>query len=126
MSELKSTVKAMEQSIQEMNRKIAGMKNQKARPEPAVSGVPPATRQGALPSQKAEPPKDDLADATTQIPHQERMNEESPGARRPGNAPLDPSYQGFMQLFGNKKWIKLEVTPNWTPSRNRLKWAIRS
>ena len=107
LEKLKATVKTMEQTIQEMNRKIAEMEKQKARPEPAVTGVPPPTHPGAMPTLKAEPPKEDLADATTKIPYQETMNEESLGAPRPGNAPLDPTYQGFMQLFGTKTWIRL-------------------
>jgi len=115
LEKLKSTIKAMEQTIQEMNRKIAEMEKQKAVPpppptaqsEPAVPGVPPATHPGAVPSLKAEVPKEDLADSTTRIPYPDTMNEESLGAPRPGNAPLDPSYQGFMQLFGTKTWIRL-------------------
>src|SRR5262245_57546624 len=71
LEKLKATVKAMEQTIQEMNRKIAEMEKQKAASAPAVSGVPPATHPGALPSLKAEAPKEDLADATTQIPYQD-------------------------------------------------------
>lgn len=35
------------------------------------------------------------------------MKEEDLAAPRPGNAPLDPTYQGFMQLFGTKTWVKL-------------------
>src|SRR5438046_2262650 len=115
LEKLKSTVKTMEQTIQEMNRKIAEMEKQRAvpspapaaQPEPAVPGVPPATHPGAAPSIKAEASKEDLADAKTQIPYQDTMNEESLGAPRPGNAPLDPSYQGFMQLFGTRTWIRL-------------------
>lgn len=107
LEKLKSTVKTMEQTIQEMNRKIAEMERQKAVPEPAVSGVPPATHPGATPSLKAEAAKSDLADATTQIPYQETVSDDQVSAPRPGNAPFDPSYQGFMQLFGTKTWIRL-------------------
>ncbi len=115
LEKLKSTVKAMDQTIQEMNRKIAEMEKQKAAPpstptaksEPAVPGVPPATHPGASPLLTAEAAKSNLADETTQIPYQDTMSEDQLSAPRPGNAPLDPSYQGFMQLFGTKTWIRL-------------------
>ena len=74
--------------------------------EPAVPGVPPAAHPGADLKPEAQPP-DDLADDTTQIPYRDTVKEEDLSAPRPGNAPLDPSYQGFMQLFGTKTWVKL-------------------
>jgi len=46
-----------------------------------------------------------LSDDTTQIPYQDTIKEDDLSAPRPGNAPLDPSYQGFMQLFGTKTWV---------------------
>lgn len=113
LEKLKATVKAMEQTIQEINRKIADLEKQpKAAPPPVqpapsvVPGVPPPTHPGADLKVKAPAPSD-LADGTTRIPYQDTMKEENMSAPRPGNAPLDPSYQGFMQLFGTKTWIKL-------------------
>jgi hypothetical protein len=115
LDKLKSTVKSMEQTIQEMNRKIADLEKQseaaplppQPAPPPPVPGVPPSMHPGADLKPKVPPPADELADGTTQVPYQETMKEEDLGAPRPGNAPLDPSYQGFMQLFGTKTWIKL-------------------
>ncbi len=115
LEKLKTTVKAMEQTIQEMSRKIADLEKQPKTapppaqpvpPEPLIPGVPPPTHPGADLKLKAQPP-DDLADGVTQIPYQDTVKEEDVGAPRPGNAPLDPTYQGFMQLFGTKTWIKL-------------------
>ena len=116
LEQLKSIVKAMEQTIQEQNRRIEQLEKQaKAAPppvqpatvEPVTPGVPPPTHPGADVKPKAQAPADELADATTQIPYQDSMKEEDLVAPRPGNAPLDPSYQGFMQLFGTKTWVKL-------------------
>jgi hypothetical protein len=113
LDQLKSTVKAMEQTIQEMNRKITDMEKERTAPPTAavppqapVPGVPPPTHPGADLMPKAEPPSD-LADSTTEIPFQDTMKEDNVGAPRPGNAPLDPTYQGFMQLLGTKTWIRL-------------------
>jgi hypothetical protein len=116
LEKLKSAVKSLEQTVQELNRKIADLEKQPrvapppAQPVPppeATPGVPPPTHPGADLKPKALPPADELADATTQIPYQDSVKEEDLGAPRPGNAPLDPTYQGFMQLFGTKTWIKL-------------------
>ncbi|HOB98674.1 MAG TPA: DcaP family trimeric outer membrane transporter [Verrucomicrobiota bacterium] len=115
LEQLKSTLKSMEQTIQELNRRIADLENQpKVVPpavqpvslEPAVPGVPPAAHPGADLKPRTLPP-DDLADDTTQVPYRDTVKEEDLSAPRPGNAPLDPSYQGFMQLFGTKTWVKL-------------------
>lgn len=115
LEKLKATVKAMEQTIQEMNRKIAELERQPkavllpAQPiptEPVVAGVPPPHHPGADAELKARPPED-LADGVSLIPYQDTMKEEDLGAPRPGNAPLDPTYQGFMQLLGTKTWVKL-------------------
>lgn len=115
LEQLKSTLKSMEQTIQELNRRIADLENQPkvvtpaVQPvslEPAVPGVPPAAHPGADLKQRTQPP-DDLADDITQVPYRDTVKEEDLSAPRPGNAPLDPSYQGFMQLFGTKTWVKL-------------------
>ena len=113
LEQLKATVKAMEQSIQELNRKIAEMEKQRAAPaaavpsETPVPAVPPAIHPGADLTPKAQPPADELAEGATQIRYQDSVKEDDLGAPRPGNAPLDPSYQGFMQLFGTKTWVRL-------------------
>lgn len=115
LEKLKASVKAMEQTIQEMNRKIADLERQPktapppvqpVSPEPVIPGVPPPSHPGAD-GKLISQPRDDLADGFTQIPYQDTMREEGLSAPRPGNAPLDPSYQGFMQLFGTKTWVKL-------------------
>ena len=49
----------------------------------------------------------DLADTATLIPFRDSIKEDDVGAARPGNAPSDPSYQGFMQIFGTNTWVKL-------------------
>ena len=108
LDQLKSTVKQMEQTIQEMNRKITEMEKQRAtpapavQPEPTVSGLTPATHPGdaSLPLPKAGGSKSGLADKSTQIPDQDTIHDDQLSSPRPGNAPIDPSYQGFMQLFG--------------------------
>ncbi|MCW5551399.1 MAG: porin [Verrucomicrobiae bacterium] len=116
LEKLKATVKAMEQTIQEMNRKISELEREKVAvpaPPPAQTeapnpGVPPATHPGvASPASKTEVPKSDLAEQATQVPYQDTIHEDQISAPRPGNAPLDPTYQGFMQLFGTKTWVKL-------------------
>lgn len=113
LEKLKSTVQSMEQSIQELKNRIVEMERQKAAPIPVaaprqapVPGVPPPTHPGAAPLGKAEPPELDLADQVTRIPSQDTIREDQVSAPRPGNAPLDPSYQGFMQLFGTKTWFR--------------------
>lgn len=112
---LKATAKSMEQAIQELNRRIADLEQQPTAaplpaqplvPAQAVPGVPPSTHPGADLRPRDVPP-DDLSDGTTQIPFYDTMKEDNVGAPRPGNAPLDPSYQGFMQLFGTKTWIRI-------------------
>ena len=76
LEKLKSTVKTMEQTLQEMNRKIADLEKQpKAAPTPlqpvpleqVTPGVPPSTHPGADVKPKVQPPADELADDTTQI-----------------------------------------------------------
>lgn len=116
LEQLKSAVKAMEQTLQEMNRKIVELEKQRqpapppvqpVAPAPTPPTIPPPAHPGADLPTRAQPPADELADGTTQIPYRDSMKEEDLGAPRPGNAPLDPTYQGFMQLFGTKTWVKL-------------------
>lgn len=116
LEKLKSTLKTMEQTIQELNRRIADLEQQPKAVPPPVQPLPPAptppsvpaaTHPGADLKPKAQPPGDELSDGTTQVPYQDSVKEEDLSAPRPGNAPLDPTYQGFMQLFGTKTWVKL-------------------
>ena len=119
LEKLKSAVKSLEQTVQELNRRIAEMEKQsKAAPTPAqvaqpvpsdqaAPAMPPAMRPGALSSVPAEAAKSDLAEEASPIRYQDSMSEDQLSAPRPGNAPLDPTYEGFMQLFGTKTWIKL-------------------
>jgi hypothetical protein len=114
---LKSTIKSLQQTIEEMNRKIAELeKQQKASPpapatplEKPIPGVPPPTHPGQITDQKVKstPPAADLSDGTVPMLYQDTVKEDELAAPRPGNAPLDPSYQGFMQLFGTKTWVRL-------------------
>ncbi|HNQ89048.1 MAG TPA: DcaP family trimeric outer membrane transporter [Verrucomicrobiota bacterium] len=116
LEQLRSAVQSMEQTIRELNRRIADLERQpKAAPppvqpvgpEPAAPGAPQPTPPGADVTPKAPAPPSDLSDGTTQIPYHDTVKEEDLSAPRPGNAPLDPSYQGFMQLLGTKTWVKL-------------------
>jgi len=110
LEKLKATVMAMEQTIQELKGRIADLEKQPNAAPPAVqavSGVSPATPPGAEVKPKTQAPANELADGMTQIPYQDSVKEEDLSAPRPGNAPLDPTYDGFMQLFGTKTWFKL-------------------
>src|SRR5690349_12405099 len=108
IDQLRSAVKAMQETINNLstnlanaNARLAEIEKQSKAAQAApveASGVPPATHPGAMPNVKPEPPKSDLADETTPIPYQDTINEDAAGAARPGNAPIDPTYQGFMQL----------------------------
>ncbi len=116
IDQLRSSVKMMQDTIYSLstnlanaNARLAEMEKREQKPKvpSEQSGVPPASHPGAAPDLKAEASKSDLADTATPIPYRETSKEDDLGAARPGNAPLDPSYQGFMQLFGTKTWIKL-------------------
>ena len=117
MKSMEQTMKSMQQLIDEQNRKIAELeKQQKATTTPPmaemeipVPGVPSPTHAGHTPEmkQKPEPPAGALSDAQTLLQYQDTVKEDDLAAPRPGNAPLDPSYRGFMQLFGTKTWVRL-------------------
>ena len=117
MKSMEQTLKSMQQLIDEQNRKIAELeKQQRAAPlapivttERAMPGVPPPTHPGQALELKTNitPPTHDLSDDQSPIQYQETVKEDELAAPRLGNAPLDPTYQGFMQLMGTKTWVRL-------------------
>ncbi len=120
LDQLRASVKSMQEAINNLNTNLAKAnaklselekeQQQRVAPQPAPpeqSGVPPSPQPYEWPSLKPDPSKSDLADATTQIPDRDTINEDNLGAARPGNAPLDPTYKGFTPLFGTKTWFKL-------------------
>jgi len=116
LEKLKTTVRSMEQTIQELKSRIADLEKQPkavsgrspaAPSAPAVPGVPPSTHPGADVMPKAQPPADDLADGTTQIPFQDTVSEDNRGARVREMPRSIRVTRVFMQLFGTKTWIRL-------------------
>ncbi len=110
---LKSAVSNMEKTILELKQQIRQLEQRHA-PATAVAPVTaPATAPAAVPAvdQTIVPdkrqPGDDLADRTSPMRHRETIAGDNLAAPRPGNAPIDPSYAGFMPLFGSKTWVKL-------------------
>ncbi|MGE4180743.1 MAG: DcaP family trimeric outer membrane transporter, partial [Limisphaerales bacterium] len=118
LDQLKTTVSSMERTIQELKDKIRELEQRQgsvprqvdpssavtatARPTPAPDSAPSTA---AATSQKPAP--SDLEDHTSAMKHRETVSGDNVAAPRPGNAPMDPTYAGFMPLFGTKSWIRL-------------------
>lgn len=117
VDQLRSSMKSMQEMINNLTTNLANANARLAElekktntplPDPAEQPAVAATTETvATPAPKADASKSDLADATTPIPYRDTINEDNIGAARPGNAPIDPTYEGFMPLFGTKTWVKL-------------------
>ena len=110
---LKSAVSNMERTIFDLKEKIRQIEQ---RQSPATEVVPAAAQEStpsAVPARDkatapvTRQPADDLADRTSPMRHRETIAGDNLAAPRPGNAPIDPSYAGFMPLFGTKTWVRL-------------------
>jgi hypothetical protein len=122
VEQLKATVAAMEKTIAEMKAKIEKWEA-KETAQTVSTNPPPAATTAAKPAApgapavasatdpatkvKLEPTAAGLADHGSARVHHDTISEDNAGAARPGNAPIDPTYAGFMPLFGTKTWIKL-------------------
>lgn len=118
LDQLKSTVSSMEQTIQELKNKIRELEQRQdaatrtTAPSPATAATQPATTPGSsLPATAAaapaKPTPGDLEDHDSAMKHRQTVSGDNVAAPRPGNAPMDPTYAGFMPLFGTKTWIRL-------------------
>jgi hypothetical protein len=117
LDQLKSSVSVMEQTIQELKNRIRELEQRQpaspAVPAPSpVATTPPApsvttdaTAKAAAQLRTTAPA--DLADHDSPMKHRDTVMEDNAAAPRPGNAPIDPTYAGFMPLFGTATWVKL-------------------
>jgi hypothetical protein len=111
LEELKTKAAEMEKAFEELKGRIQRIESQQGG-APATN-PPPATVAPAAPSAAPAiaaaktPPADDLADHGSARIHRDTLSEDNVASPRPGNAPIDPTYEGYMQLFGTKTWIKL-------------------
>ncbi len=119
LDRLKAAVSAMEQTIQELKGQIHNLetRQQPGSPVPAPTATAPSpaptpstTTPSVAPGSAHVPatvPKGDLSDRESAMRHRETVMEDNHAAPRPGNAPIDPTYAGFMPLFGTKTWLRL-------------------
>ncbi|MBE2285130.1 MAG: porin [Prosthecobacter sp.] len=111
LEHLRTTVARMEVMMQQMQRQIAQLQNQNGVANPvgqtqAASGharPPSGLVQSSSPASEA--PR--LSDSESKMRHRDTVTGDNVSAPRPGNAPIDPSYKGFMQIPETRTWIKL-------------------
>ena len=118
LDQLKSAVSSMEQTIQELKNKIRELEQRQApsthpatatpsAPVAPASTVPVTASIDAATSTPTSPKPGDLSDRDSVMRHRETVLDDNSAAPRPGNAPMDPTYKGFMPLFGTRTWIRL-------------------
>jgi hypothetical protein len=114
LDQLKTAVSSMEQTIQELKSKIRELEQRQdtatrtASPSPTTTMTQPAAVSASPPTAAiAKPVPGDLEDHDSAMKHRQTVSSDNDAAPRPGNAPMDPTYAGFMPLFGTKTWIRL-------------------
>ncbi|MBE7498225.1 MAG: porin [Verrucomicrobiaceae bacterium] len=103
LARLRATVAQMEKMMQRMQGQIAELQRKSS--APAAKPLPPQTAKPAQP--KPVPDTHQLSDAKSTMRHRDTVTGDNLSAPRPGNAPIDPSYKGFMQIPDTSTWIKL-------------------
>jgi len=111
---LKSAVSEMEKMILQMKGQIDELQKRQPAPPatttvtPAATNPPPAAATKAVTvTDKPVASEANLADQDSRMRHRDTVLGDNVAAPRPGNAPVDPTYAGFMPLFGTTTWLKL-------------------
>jgi len=94
--QLQRELDAKDARIKELERQVHEAQAMTA-PSAAITSVTPNSAAG----------KSRLANESTRVRPRKSMADEQDASPRPGNAPLDPYYSGFMQIAGSNSWIKL-------------------
>jgi hypothetical protein len=106
LARLRATVMRMEKAMQEMQGQIAQLQKQKTAPTPtrvAASSAPPPAD---VVKTKPVPEAAGLNDSKSTMRHRDTVTGDNLAAPRPGNAPMDPSYKGFIPIPDTNTWIK--------------------
>ncbi len=110
LARLRATVMRMEKAMQEMQGQIAELQQQKKSAAPAArlsaANKPSLTPADAFKT-KPTPDAAKLSESKSMMRHRDTVTGDNLSAPRPGNAPMDPTYQGFMQIPDTTTWIKL-------------------
>lgn len=112
LERLRATVARMEMMMQQMQGQIAELQQQnKSAARAALSSRPaPAQANGpvnVVAKSSPAPETARLSDSESKMRHRDTVTGDNLSAPRPGNAPIDPSYKGFMQIPDTSTWIKL-------------------
>lgn len=120
IARLRDTVARMEKMMQAMQGQIAELqKDQKDAPtvasqsktsaaSSATSSVASRSKPEAADIQtKPAPDAAKLSESTSKMRHRDTLTGDNLSAPRPGNAPMDPTYKGFMLIPETNTWIKL-------------------
>lgn len=99
---LKRELAAQDAKLQTLQAEVTELKSRTA-PQTATAGA-----SGGEPAPEAQRDnRESLSDQGTTLPSDTTVQGEGIGAPRPGNAPLDPSYAGFVPILNGSIWFSL-------------------
>jgi hypothetical protein len=121
LDDLKAQLKAMQKTMEEMQKKIDQLEKEKtAQPPPAPTPAPtPTPAPGATALEKESPSVQTLEKIAEgqQVGHaspitpRENLNDQQDAAQRPGDLTLDPKYRGFIPVPNTPVLVKFNAKP---------------
>ena len=105
LNQLESQVKAMQETISNLQQQINDLKKQQATAPPPPT-QPTSTERGVV---QFVPPVIKTPPPASEVTHRDTMRDYQEGAQRPGSVTLDPEYRGFIPIPNTPGFIKFNA-----------------
>src|SRR5215471_920139 len=115
LDQLKSQVRTLEQTINELKQKIADLEKAKAAPPPAPTPAPPRsaleTNSPSIQALEKVASGEKIA-AQSPVTYRGALNDQQEAASRPKDYTLDPTFRGFIPVPNTPVLLKFNAKPH--------------
>src|SRR5687768_15788546 len=111
LEDLKSKMRLMEQTMQEMKQRIVELESQKTAPPAAVPPAADTTPPGDTTRVLFKPGPTEITGRASPIEDRGQLKSQQEAAQRPNDLTLDPQYRGYVPVPNTPVLIKFNAKP---------------